>query len=120
MKIARKDLKGLIKYTEQVKTCIDEDRKDDAKHLINMLQKNIADHIKDKQLKVDDRVKVIDVIEDELYYKYEDFIGGEGFIVKIHDRKDYPYEIEFENEELQRKVEREGGLLWKEKELEAV
>lgn len=68
--------------------------------------------------KVGDRVRVKDIFEDKWYSRYEDFIGGEGFIIKIHDRKSYPYEIEFEDEKLQRQVEREGGLLWKEEELE--
>lgn len=72
------------------------------------------------KFKIGDRVRVRDVLDDKWYYRYKDFIDGEGFIICLHDRKDYPYEIEFIDKRLQRQCDREGGLLWKEKELEAI
>lgn len=49
MKITREDLEGLVRYLEQVKVCVNENKKEDAKCLIRILQENIQDYISIKK-----------------------------------------------------------------------
>ena len=118
MNIKKKELQGLIKYAEQIKVCINENKKEDALQLIDMLQENVSSYIKENTIGMFTRVRVVDVVED--YDRYEDFIWAEGFITRIREHDDYPYEVEFIDEEMQERCKREGGLLWKLEELEVV
>ena len=49
MNIKESDLKGLIRYIEQIKTCITEGKNEDALYFLTALQDNIDNYIEENR-----------------------------------------------------------------------
>lgn len=68
-----------------------------------------------------DFVKVTDLNRGESETEeIKDFIGATGIIVGVDGEWEYPYDVVFFDMELQKKAMDDGGILWRDKDLDKI
>jgi len=118
MNIKESDLKGLIRYIEQIKTCITEGKNEDALYFLTALQDNIDNYIEENRtIKINDKVEITDITSDLDIYK--DFLDAKGRVIAILNNRKYPYKIEFADRRL-RQIASLREVCWKKEELRVI
>ena len=115
--VTKRDFESLSETIKHVRKTIYKGQIESAdfmlKGLVTYLDKNLAaDDLLTREVKMHDKVRITNSDD----FETSNFIGEEGFIVSIQLNYEYPFEIEFENRELEGK----NDWLWKAENFEFV
>ncbi len=117
IEVTKRDFESLSETIKHVRKTISKGQIESAdfmlKGLVTYLDKNLAaDDLLTREVKMHDKVRITNSDD----FETSNFIGEEGFIVSIQLNYEYPFEVEFENRELEGK----NDWLWKAKNFEFV